>query len=150
MVKKRDSAYWLKRLRRDRPDIADVYDRGVFESVRAACISAGLIAPRTRLMELKNAWEKASAGERKAFVAWAKKRLEPGPVPTELIGPDGRLTKPAIIWIEKKMVEKGLKLGALMKRTGRKSLNASLGRALRNRTRPDPKMIDDVTRELML
>ncbi len=146
--KKRDRAYWLKRLHKDRPDIAERYERGEFETVRAACIDAELIKPRTRLMELKNAWEKASASERKAFVAWAKERLKPAPAPTAFLGPDGRLTEPAIAWIDKKMVEKGLKLGELMRKTGRNPYNASLGNALRTGTRPDPEMVDDVKEEL--
>ena len=57
-MKKRDSKYWLRRLERDHPQVAEKLAAGVFASVRAACIEVGYVK-RTN----------ASAAERRSFLA---------------------------------------------------------------------------------
>ncbi len=42
------SAYLLRRLARDHPDILEQYERSEFRSVRAAAIAAGIVKPRIR------------------------------------------------------------------------------------------------------
>lgn len=152
--KKRDRAYWLKRLRHDHPDFADRFDKGEFPSVRAACIEAGLLRKRSPLMVLKNEWKKASPRERDEFLAWAGRGTKAAPVaavaPAVLIGSDGLLTEAAIAWIDSRMSAMRLASGDLMRRIGRSHLDGSLGNALQLRSRPDPEMIENVKRILSL
>jgi hypothetical protein len=66
-TKKRDSAYWLGRLLRERPDLhADAAAGRV--PVRQACMAAGWVKPDDRLMALKRDWRRASASERDEFL----------------------------------------------------------------------------------
>jgi hypothetical protein len=65
---KRDAAYWRRRLERDRPDIAARLRAAEIPSVRAAAIEAGFIRERTPLDDLRRAWVKASANERRDFL----------------------------------------------------------------------------------
>ncbi len=78
-MKKRDAAYWRGRLERDHPKIAKKLKDGKIPSVRAAAIEAGLIRAPTPLDELRRAWRKASADQRKAFGAEAGVEAPPPP-----------------------------------------------------------------------
>ncbi len=69
MAWKRDSEYWIKRVKDEYPDVWAKYERGAIKSVRAAAIEAGLIRERTPLMDLNRAWKNASRAERKTFLA---------------------------------------------------------------------------------
>lgn len=67
---KRDKNYYLQRLKKDEPALyRDVLDGKL--SVNKARQLAGLGGSRTRLNELKNAWDKASPLERSQFLSWA-------------------------------------------------------------------------------
>ena len=68
-MKKRDSQYWLRRLVRDHPEVAEKLAAGEIASVRAACIEVGLVKRTTGADELRRAWARASAAERRAFLA---------------------------------------------------------------------------------
>ena len=70
---KRGSDYFIKILARDHPAILADYHAGKYRSVNEACRAAGLKTARTRLHEIKNAWSKATAGERHDFIAWVRK-----------------------------------------------------------------------------
>jgi len=69
MAWKRDSEYWKARVQNERPEIWAEVESGKITSVRAAAIKCGFIRERTALMDLKRAWKKASASERKTFMA---------------------------------------------------------------------------------
>lgn len=62
------SARLAARIKRDRPDIAARVEKGEFKSMRAAGIEAGIVKVKTALDQLKSAWKKATADERKAFL----------------------------------------------------------------------------------
>ena len=62
--------YLVRRLKRDRPDIAERLVNGEFKSARAAAIVAGIIHPPTALSILQGGWKRATAAERKQFLAW--------------------------------------------------------------------------------
>ncbi|MGB3815992.1 MAG: hypothetical protein WA950_22450 [Shinella sp.] len=53
---KRDRAYYEERLKRDHPAIYAELINGKYQTVTEAAIAARLKKPRTRLLELKNAW----------------------------------------------------------------------------------------------
>lgn len=73
---KRDNAYYLGRLSRDRPDLHVEVLAGRMTVNKARQI-AGLGATRTRLGELKNAWTKATWSERRNFLVWIKASIPP-------------------------------------------------------------------------
>lgn len=66
----RDAAYYEDRLKRDHPAIYADLKVGKYRTVTDAAFAAGLKTKRTRLHELKNAWEKASSYERREFESW--------------------------------------------------------------------------------
>ncbi len=68
-MKKRDSQYWRLRLVRDHPEVAEKLAAGEIASVRAACIEVGFVKRTTGVDELRRAWARASAVERRAFLA---------------------------------------------------------------------------------
>ena len=68
-MKKRDSQYWHLRLVRDHPEVAEKLEAGEIASVRAACIEVGFVKRTTGTDELRRAWARASAEERRDFLA---------------------------------------------------------------------------------
>lgn len=71
-VGKRDNSYFSARLEREFPAIWADYQSGRYASLRAACIEAGLMKPRKRSNELKNAWRKAKVDEKIQFLQYLK------------------------------------------------------------------------------
>jgi len=80
MAKKqvRDNSYYEERLKRDHASVYADLQAGKYRTVGEAAIAAGLKKPRTRLNELKNAWLKSSATERRDFVDWLKRSAGSG------------------------------------------------------------------------
>jgi hypothetical protein len=62
------ATYALRRLKRDRPDLAEKVITGEL-SANAAAIEAGFRKPPSPLKQLRKAWDKASADERAEFLA---------------------------------------------------------------------------------
>ena len=65
---KRDNAYFAARLERENPEVWSAWQVGAYPSLRAACVSAGLVRRRSRSSELKNAWQKATVDEKIEFL----------------------------------------------------------------------------------
>ncbi|SDR49890.1 hypothetical protein SAMN05519103_04013 [Rhizobiales bacterium GAS113] len=84
--KKRDSAYFRGRLKRDRPKIYADLVAGHYKSVRQASAAAGLIKLPSRIDALKREWTGATWAERRAFFRWAKSKMS---------GLKGKATAPA-------------------------------------------------------
>lgn len=135
---KRDNAYFEDRLRLKHPAVHADFLKGIHRTLADALIVAGMRKPRSRLHELKNAWDKASQPERDEFirhiggsppVATTSSRL---PMPFLV---HRRLTSPAIAAIMKFMDDRKLKMGEVMVLIGRDSLNASVGMALQRNTK---------------
>ena len=59
-----NASYRVRRLKRDRPDIAEALARGEYKSARAAGIAAGFVKVDTPVDAVHRAWAKASAKER--------------------------------------------------------------------------------------
>lgn len=89
---KRDNDYYEARLLRDHPTTHAAFMAGSFRSLRAACISVGLIKPRSRGSELKNAYLKATPAERTAFIGYLQQigACGPSPVPATISTPSPR------------------------------------------------------------
>jgi hypothetical protein len=62
------AAYFLARLKRDRPDLLESFYKGDFKSARAAAIAAGIIKVKTPLEQLRTIWRKANEDERRIFL----------------------------------------------------------------------------------
>jgi hypothetical protein len=60
--------YLVRRLKRDDPEIIAGLATGAYRSVRAAALAAGIVKPCLAFDDLKQAWAKASAEEREAFL----------------------------------------------------------------------------------
>ena len=65
---KRDNAYFERRLLDKHPEVYADWKAGSYRSLKAACESVGVMKPRTRLHELKNAWKKATPTEQRDFL----------------------------------------------------------------------------------
>jgi len=66
-------AYAIRRLKRDRPDLAEKVIRREL-SANAAAIEAGFRKPPSPLKALQNAWSRASEDDRAAFRAWVEEQ----------------------------------------------------------------------------
>ena len=138
--KKRDNAYYLSAMKRSHPSTYAAYIAGAYGSVTEARRACGMLSARTPLHELKNAWGKATSTERGLFADWlkAKRVRSVARGPTDA---DGRLELWAIDRIRHLMKVKGIRMGQLLAQWGLKSLNASLGNALKSQTRIGPLVI---------
>jgi hypothetical protein len=63
------SRYFIARLKRDYPAVAEALARGEYRSVRAAAKAAGFVREPTPLVLLLRAWRHASPEERERFLA---------------------------------------------------------------------------------
>lgn len=126
--KKRGSAYYLARLKREHPSIYADYRSGKHTSVRAAATAAGLIQLPTPLTILRREWRKASLAEKRAFIAELKVKAAK---PAAILTPDRRLLPSIQKRIEHIMTVRGLKMGQVMIEMGCFSRNPALARALR-------------------
>lgn len=72
-MEKRGYEYFGARLLREHPAAHSALKAGMFRSLRAACISVGLMSPRSRLSELKNAYVKATSTERAEFLDYLRR-----------------------------------------------------------------------------
>ncbi|MGY6697597.1 MAG: hypothetical protein ACXIUW_16440 [Roseinatronobacter sp.] len=69
---KRDNAYYEKRLKDKNPAIYGNWIDGRYNNLAAALRAAGIKQPRTRIQELKNAWDKATNDEQQEFLKFLK------------------------------------------------------------------------------
>jgi hypothetical protein len=132
MTKKRDSAYYKERLKRDFPPVFADWRAGKFKSVRQAAAAAGLIHLPTRVDALKREWKRATTREKNEFVAWTKGRKAVSAAPsTPIVDAAGHL-KPAVIrFINEWTRDKRIKPGRIMKEIGFSNFDYTLSHALR-------------------
>jgi hypothetical protein len=131
MKKKRDAAYYKRRLARDYPAIfAEIRPGGL--SVRAASVKARLIHLPTRVDALKREWKKANTAEHREFVLWAK-ALEAGaggaPVPP-ITDPAGHLLPHAARFLAEWVKRNRSKPGRIMKQIGFRVFDWRLAHAI--------------------
>lgn len=143
----RDNAYYEARLQRDFPAIYADLQAGKYKTITEATIAAGLKKSRTRLHELKNAFDKPSKSEQTAFLGWLTAQgysisaSSASGITSSTIATDGRLVPAAKNRIEQIIVRRHLKIGDVMAEMGFPKLNASLGRALHRGDRLQPDVI---------
>jgi hypothetical protein len=132
MTKKRDSAYYEGRLKRDFPKYFAELRAGKFKSVRQAAAAAGLIHLPTRVGALKREWKRATTAEKNEFVAWTKGRKAASVAPlTPIIDTAGHL-KPAVIrFVSAWAKDRRITPGKIMKEMGFKNFDYTLSHALR-------------------
>lgn len=145
---KRDNAYYEERLKNEFPSVYAEFQAGKYAMLADALVAAGLRKQRTRLQELMNAWSKATATERTAFLQSLAAAGAVVPVTSSTSGAsftvtvDRRLTPTAISRIEHIMAARRMKLGDLMNELGFNPLNASIGNAMkRKKSRLQPHVI---------
>jgi hypothetical protein len=62
------ASYLLRRLANERPDLLEAYERGDFQSVRAAAIAAGIVKPPDAYKQLCRIWAGLSPEDRQRFL----------------------------------------------------------------------------------
>jgi len=139
MVGKRDSGYFIRRLKKEHPTIHADLLAGRHTSVRAASIAAGIIKPRSALSELKNAWRKATPAQKRQFLSWARSgsplgASAPGLLKTAFAA-DNTLLPGARERILEIMDRRKIGKTAVMRELGFSPLNVSLWSAFSNRTK---------------
>jgi hypothetical protein len=131
MTKKRDSAYFEARLKRDFPPIFSDLRAGKFKSVRQAAAAARSIHIPTRVDALKREWKGATTAEKNEFVAWTKGRKAASAASIPIIDMAGHL-KPAVIrFISRWTRDKRITPGKIMKEIGFSNFDYTLSHALR-------------------
>jgi hypothetical protein len=132
MTKKRDSAYYEGRPKRDFPKFFADLRAGKFTSVRQAAAAAGLIHPPTRVDALKREWRRSTTAEKNEFVAWTKGRKATSAASsTPIIDGAGHL-KPAVIrFISGWTRDRRITPGKIMKEMGFSNFDYTLSHALR-------------------
>jgi hypothetical protein len=132
MSKRRDSAYYKERLKRDFPLIFSDLRAGRFKSVRQAAAFAGLIHLPTRVDALKREWKRATTREKNEFVVWTKGRKTVSAAPlTPIVDAAGHF-KPAVIrFINEWTSDKRIKPGRIMKEIGFSNFDYTLSHALK-------------------
>ncbi len=143
----RDNAYYEERLKNEHPDIYADLKAGKHKTITEAAIAAGLKKSRTRLQELKNAFDKADKAEQADFLGWltAQGHLA-GPISAAStanpsIAADRRLLPAAKARIEEIRGKRGLEIGNVMAEMGYNTHDQSVSRALRRSTRLQPDVI---------
>lgn len=141
---KRDNSYYLERLEAEHPAIFSDWKAGKYRSIRKALEAAGLKKPPTQLNVLKNAWRKASAKEKRDFLAFVGVST-PSPVaaskpsvvtsPSALLDAQDHLLPAVATRIKAIMTGRRIKMGTVMSEMGFGSLDPSLGNAM-SRARP--------------
>jgi hypothetical protein len=116
MKKKRDSAYYKKRLAKDHPTLFAEVRAGRL-SVRAASAKAGLIRLPTRLDALKREWNKASKSQRDEFDEWLKTGA-PKRIAKSIADADGRLRSDVRAFLSHWLKSNKSKPGRIMKQMG--------------------------------
>lgn len=143
----RDAAYYENLLKRKYPEIYTELKAGKYRTVTDAAIAAGIKKTRTRLQEMKNAWNKSNPSEKRDFLNWMradiKSKLPPpvAPIPSPPITVDRKLLPIAAARIREIMNKRHLKMGDVMDEMGFLRLNASLGMALFRGTQLQPELI---------
>lgn len=145
---KRDKAYYEERLISDYPLVYADYIGGKYRTITEAAIAAGLKTRRTRLQELKNAWEKAKPHEQRQFERWLHTQygiMTPHPAATSgtkvPIANNRRLLPWAKSRINAIKSARNLKTGDVMKEIGERPLNPTLGLALSNDSQLQPHVL---------
>ena len=147
-AKKRDSAYYLKRLQHDYPAIYAKVSSGEISSVRAGCIAAELIRPPTPLGALKREWRRASPKERRDFLDLVTGKTPLGPAPVDLTDKDGFLTVNVIKQIKETMNTGPKWKGDVSEELGYKRVDPRLGLAMARRSKPKEEFLKRLGRLL--
>jgi hypothetical protein len=132
-IPKRDNVYYEGRLKRDNQAVYEDYKAGRYPTLHDALIASGLKKRRTRLNELKNAWLKSSASERRAFVDWLKRSagtVAPG-VSRPAFTSDHYLEPWAKERIQKILTSRGITARSIRDQIGMAANDTSLESAMR-------------------
>ena len=122
------------------------YLAGAYKTADSALRAAGLKKERTSLHELKNAWRKATAAEQDDF----KRHIGcmPGviasapPTPPRVFSVDGRPEPWVLERHDEIMIAKRMKISDRRHALGYGALDASLGRAISQGSRLQPKILE--------
>lgn len=139
---KRGNSYYLDRLEKEHPAIHAEFKAGKFPSALKAFEAAGLKVRRSRLLELKNAWDKASAEERREFASWLRaRRTRRSPAKARVVAVDGYLEEWAKTRITEIVNARKILSGDMMEEMGFSRLDTSVFRALARSHQIKPEVV---------
>ena len=138
----RDNKYYMDRLKKEHPEDFEKLQKGLYRTPAEAFRATGLKKPRSRLQELKNAWDKATVADREAFmrISGLAPFTPSGATSSGLPFATGtRLNDWAKDRIQEIMLKRWMKPGGVMRELGLNPANPSLGLALHrgNSLQPD-------------
>ena len=116
MKKKRDAAYYKKRLAKDHPALFAEVRSGRL-SVRAASAKAGLIHLPSRVDALKREWKKANNAQQVEFIIWLKSGAYKW-VGLPIADSEGRLRRDVSDFLLRWVAQRGFNPARVMKEIG--------------------------------
>jgi hypothetical protein len=147
-MKKRDAAYYQRRLKAEHPLIYADLKAGRISSTRQAAAKAGLIHLPTRLLGLRREWKGATNKERREFLEWLKSGSAPGvkgKAPTApLLDAGGYLSRSAAdrVWELKRSLR--LKKGQMYVQMGLKAHDWRVIRVLQHEDVPPLDVLEAI------
>lgn len=133
MSKKRDSAYFQARLKKEHPRIYADLKAGKIKSTRQAAAKAGLIRLPGRIEALKREWSGSSSHERRAFLNWVKSSgvgMKSAAPTSPIFDHEGRLTPRAAVFLKDWIDSYDVAPGRIMKKIGFSGFDATLSPAI--------------------
>ena len=132
---KRDTAYYLNRLRVEHPTAYSDLKSGKYQTANEAIVASGLRKKRSALGDARQAWGRMTSAEKVLFVRWLK--TAPGVVtPARILSPatdsERRLLPATRAKLLSVMGHRFLESGDIMREMGLDPLDTSIGNALRN------------------
>jgi len=142
-MKKRDAAYYRRRLEKEFPKIFADLSAGRLQSVRQAAAKAGLIHLPNRLVALKRDWTKATPGQRSDFLKWIKSsRIGLKRRPSALVADRaGKLMPRAITFIHNWTKTNRATPGKIMRELGYSNYDYRLAQSLKGRAGLPPDVL---------
>ena len=134
--KKRDSAYWLGRLKSEHPAIFKAFKKGTIRSVRAACVEAGLICNSTPISILQREWKKMGRRRRSEFLRWVRDREGVKTELRSLLTDDGHLSVATMDRVDADMAERRMKHAGVAEEMGLSRYSPVLGNVMACNYRP--------------
>jgi hypothetical protein len=145
MPKKRDSAYFMARLKREFPTVFADLRAGKIKSVRQAAVKAGLIKMPSRLDALKREWKRAAPSQKDLFLRWIKTTRiglkSATKIKPPIVDAERRLRPDVRIALQNWLSTNHSKVADITTEMGFPSLDPSLSLAIRRSYKIRPDMI---------
>lgn len=148
-MKKRDAAYYQRRLKAEHPSIYADLRAGRIASTRQAAAKAELIRLPTRLTALKREWKRAKGKERREFLEWLRTEVASGTNGTSpqesLLDSTGHLKLSAADRVWRQMRSLQLKKSEMYVQMGLKAYDWRVIGVLQRERKPTPQILEAIS-----